>query len=118
MWKLTRPDKQHDRLTRDNLLDLEDHHLVRIESVQQDQRQVWVLTNEEMARRRRCWSRRTYVSRCCAGRSTTRSRAGRSVPATTTMPWWSPRRPPHSTAQASVTGFGTTEPSYGPFAAA
>ncbi|WP_225102841.1 hypothetical protein [Streptomyces sp. CoH27] len=29
---------------RDNLLDLEDHHLVRIESVQEDQRQVWVLT--------------------------------------------------------------------------
>ncbi|MEU1669388.1 hypothetical protein ABZ547_38610 [Streptomyces sparsogenes] len=44
MWKLTRPDNQHDKLTRDNLLDLEDHHLVRIESVQEDQRQVWVLT--------------------------------------------------------------------------
>ncbi|MFJ2736083.1 hypothetical protein [Streptomyces sp. NPDC087317] len=44
MWKLTRPDNRHDRLTRDNLLDLEDHHLVRIESVQEDQRQVWVLT--------------------------------------------------------------------------
>lgn len=44
LWKLTRPDNQHDRLTRDNLLDLEDHHLVRIESVQEDQRQVWVLT--------------------------------------------------------------------------
>ncbi|MFJ7063158.1 hypothetical protein ACIQVA_36790 [Streptomyces microflavus] len=41
---MTRPDNQHDRLTRDNLLDLEDHHLVRIESVQEDQRQVWVLT--------------------------------------------------------------------------
>ncbi|MFF6881319.1 hypothetical protein ACFY9S_39405 [Streptomyces sp. NPDC012474] len=44
MWKLTRPDNQHDKLTRDNLLDLEDHRLVRIESVQEDQRQVWVLT--------------------------------------------------------------------------
>ncbi|MCF3105351.1 replication-relaxation family protein [Streptomyces roseoverticillatus] len=44
LWKLTRPDNQHDKLTRDNLLDLEDHHLVRIESVQDDQRQVWVLT--------------------------------------------------------------------------
>ncbi|MGC4983926.1 hypothetical protein ACLQ18_25355 [Streptomyces sp. DT193] len=44
MWKLTRPDNQHDKLTRDNLLDLENHHLVRIESVQDDQRQVWVLT--------------------------------------------------------------------------
>lgn len=44
MWKLTRPDNQHDKLTRDNLLDLQDHHLVRIESVRDDQRQVWVLT--------------------------------------------------------------------------
>ncbi|MEU1357413.1 replication-relaxation family protein [Streptomyces cinnamoneus] len=44
LWKLTRPGNQHDRLTRDNLLDLEDHHLVRSESVQDDQRQVWVLT--------------------------------------------------------------------------
>ncbi|EYT77947.1 hypothetical protein CF54_40060 [Streptomyces sp. Tu 6176] len=44
MWKLTRPDNRHDKLTRDNLLDLEDHHLVRVESVQEDQRQVWVLT--------------------------------------------------------------------------
>nr|BFD88414.1 hypothetical protein StreXyl84_78150 [Streptomyces sp. Xyl84] len=44
LWKLTRPDNRHDKLTRDNLLDLEDHHLVRIESVQEDQRQVWVLT--------------------------------------------------------------------------
>ncbi|MET8168894.1 replication-relaxation family protein [Streptomyces sp. NPDC005329] len=41
---MTRPDNQHDKLTRDNLLDLEEHHLVRIESVQDDQRQVWVLT--------------------------------------------------------------------------
>ncbi|MEW2623667.1 replication-relaxation family protein [Streptomyces sp. NPDC048106] len=41
---LTRPDNKHDRLTRDNLLDLEDHGLVRIESVREDQRQVWVLT--------------------------------------------------------------------------
>ncbi|MFE4061175.1 hypothetical protein ACFXP3_33610 [Streptomyces sp. NPDC059096] len=32
LWKLTRPGNKHDRLTRDNLLDLE------------DQRQVWVLT--------------------------------------------------------------------------
>ncbi|MGW5852519.1 replication-relaxation family protein [Streptomyces sp. NPDC055254] len=44
LWKLTRPENRHDKLTRDNLLDLEDHHLVRIESVQEDQRQVWVLT--------------------------------------------------------------------------
>ncbi|WP_338059756.1 replication-relaxation family protein [Streptomyces dengpaensis] len=44
LWKLTRPDNQHDKLTRDNLLDLQDHQLVRIESVQDDQRQVWVLT--------------------------------------------------------------------------
>ncbi|MFF5407846.1 hypothetical protein ACFY8K_33890 [Streptomyces misionensis] len=44
MWKLTRPDNQHDKLTRDNLLDLQDHQLVRIDSVQEDQRQVWVLT--------------------------------------------------------------------------
>lgn len=44
LWKLTRPDNQHDKLTRDNLLDLEEHHLVRIESVRDDQRQVWVLT--------------------------------------------------------------------------
>ncbi|MDN3293410.1 hypothetical protein QWM81_05020 [Streptomyces ficellus] len=44
LWKLTRPDNRHDKLTRDNLLDLEDHQLVRIESVQDDQRQVWVLT--------------------------------------------------------------------------
>ncbi|WP_308432978.1 replication-relaxation family protein [Streptomyces chryseus] len=44
LWKLTRPDNQHDRLVRDNLLDLEDHHLVRIELVRDDQRQVWVLT--------------------------------------------------------------------------
>ncbi|MDJ0347104.1 replication-relaxation family protein [Streptomyces sp. H10-C2] len=41
----TRPGNQHDKLTRDNLLDLEDHRLVRIESVRQDQRQVWVLTD-------------------------------------------------------------------------
>ncbi|MFE1199949.1 hypothetical protein ACFW6E_45930 [Streptomyces olivaceoviridis] len=44
MWKLTRPDNRHDKLTRDNLLDLQDHHLVRIELVREDQRQVWVLT--------------------------------------------------------------------------
>ncbi|MEV6251281.1 hypothetical protein AB0M38_34715 [Streptomyces sp. NPDC051742] len=44
MWKLTRPGNQHDKLTRDNLLDLQDHHLVRIELVREDQRQVWVLT--------------------------------------------------------------------------
>ncbi|OSZ59863.1 hypothetical protein OQI_13945 [Streptomyces pharetrae CZA14] len=44
MWKLTRPDNQHDKLTRDNLLDLQDHHLVRIELAREDQRQVWVLT--------------------------------------------------------------------------
>ncbi len=44
LWKLTRPDNQHDKLVRDNLLDLEDHHLVRIEAVREDQRQVWVLT--------------------------------------------------------------------------
>ncbi|MEU9321998.1 replication-relaxation family protein [Streptomyces sp. NPDC048295] len=41
---MTRPDNQHDKLVRDNLLDLEDHHLVRIETVRDDQRQVWVLT--------------------------------------------------------------------------
>ncbi|MEW2289666.1 replication-relaxation family protein [Streptomyces sp. NPDC047841] len=45
LWKLTRPDNRHDKLTRDTLLDLEDHRLVRIESVQDDQRQVWVLTD-------------------------------------------------------------------------
>ncbi|MFD7498281.1 hypothetical protein ACFV8T_39215 [Streptomyces sp. NPDC059832] len=44
MWKLTRPDNQHDKLVRDSLLDLEDHQLVRIELVREDQRQVWVLT--------------------------------------------------------------------------
>ncbi|MEU1519950.1 hypothetical protein ABZ490_48910 [Streptomyces sp. NPDC005811] len=44
MWKLTRPDNKHDKLVRDTLLDLEDHHLVRIELVREDQRQVWVLT--------------------------------------------------------------------------
>ncbi len=44
LWKLTRPDNTHDKLVRDNLLDLEDHHLVRIELVREDQRQVWVLT--------------------------------------------------------------------------
>ncbi|MFF5456196.1 replication-relaxation family protein [Streptomyces sp. NPDC012950] len=44
LWKLTRPGNQHDKLVRDNLLDLEDHQLVRIESVREDQRQVWVLT--------------------------------------------------------------------------
>ncbi|MFB7601223.1 hypothetical protein [Streptomyces sp. NPDC056160] len=44
MWKLTRPDNRHDKLTRDTLLDLEDHQLVRIESVQEDQRQERVLT--------------------------------------------------------------------------
>lgn len=44
LWKLTRPGNQHDKLTRDNLLDLQDHHLVRIELVREDQRQVWVLT--------------------------------------------------------------------------
>ncbi|MFJ8755204.1 replication-relaxation family protein [Streptomyces sp. NPDC102441] len=44
LWKLTRPDNQHDKLVRDNLLDLEEHHLVRIETVREDQRQVWVLT--------------------------------------------------------------------------
>jgi len=44
LWKLTRPDNRHDKLTPDNLLDLEGHHPVRIESVQEDQRQVWVLT--------------------------------------------------------------------------
>jgi hypothetical protein len=43
-WKLTRPDNQHDKLVRDNLLDLQDHRLVRIELVREDQRQVWVLT--------------------------------------------------------------------------
>ncbi|MFF9345164.1 replication-relaxation family protein [Streptomyces sp. NPDC014773] len=44
LWKLTRPGNQHDKLVRDNLLDLQDHHLVRIESVRKDRRQVWVLT--------------------------------------------------------------------------
>jgi hypothetical protein len=44
LWKLTRPDNQHDKLVRDTLLDLQDHHLVRIELVREDQRQVWVLT--------------------------------------------------------------------------
>ncbi|MDT9682336.1 hypothetical protein RND61_09640 [Streptomyces sp. TRM76323] len=44
MWKLTRPDNRHDKLVRDTLLDLQNHHLVRIETVQEDQRQVWVLT--------------------------------------------------------------------------
>ncbi|MGA4960400.1 replication-relaxation family protein [Streptomyces lavendulocolor] len=44
MWKLTRPDNQHDKLVRDTLLDLQDHRLVRIELVREDQRQVWVLT--------------------------------------------------------------------------
>ncbi|MET9429634.1 hypothetical protein [Streptomyces sp. NPDC003036] len=44
MWKLTRPDNRHDKLVRDNLLDLQDHRLVRIETVREDQRQVWVLT--------------------------------------------------------------------------
>jgi hypothetical protein len=44
LWKLTRPDNQHDKLVRDNLLDLQDHRLVRIELVREDQRQVWVLT--------------------------------------------------------------------------
>ncbi|MFE4279746.1 hypothetical protein ACFRSX_34585 [Streptomyces goshikiensis] len=44
MWKLTRPHNKHDKLVRDNLLDLEDHHLVRPELVREDQRQVWVLT--------------------------------------------------------------------------
>ncbi|MER7496460.1 hypothetical protein ABT033_28185 [Streptomyces pharetrae] len=44
MWKLTRPDNQHDKLVRDNLLDLQDHYLVRIGLFREDQRQVWVLT--------------------------------------------------------------------------
>ncbi|MFE4061103.1 replication-relaxation family protein [Streptomyces sp. NPDC059096] len=44
LWKLTRPGNRHDKLTRDNLLDLEDHRLVRPELVREDQRQVWVLT--------------------------------------------------------------------------
>ncbi|MBT1183910.1 hypothetical protein HET69_07745 [Streptomyces sp. CJ_13] len=44
LWKLTRPHNKHDKLVRDNLLDLEDHHLVRPELVREDQRQVWVLT--------------------------------------------------------------------------
>lgn len=44
LWKLTRPGNKHDKLVRDNLLDLEDHHLVRPELVRDDQRQVWVLT--------------------------------------------------------------------------
>ncbi|MGP3974298.1 replication-relaxation family protein [Streptomyces sp. 8N114] len=44
LWKLTRPANRHDKLVRETLLDLEDHRLVRIESVQDDQRQVWVLT--------------------------------------------------------------------------
>ncbi|MFE7430206.1 hypothetical protein [Streptomyces sp. NPDC057545] len=44
LWKLTRPGNKHDKLTRDTLLDLQDHQLVRIESVREDQRQVWVLT--------------------------------------------------------------------------
>ncbi|MEU2119538.1 hypothetical protein ABZ567_28735 [Streptomyces sp. NPDC016459] len=43
-WKLTRPDNQQYKLTRGPLLDLQDHHLVRIELVREDQRQVWVLT--------------------------------------------------------------------------
>jgi hypothetical protein len=44
LWKLTRPGNRHDKLVRDTLLDLQDHHLVRIELVREDQRQVWVLT--------------------------------------------------------------------------
>ncbi|MCX5387521.1 replication-relaxation family protein [Streptomyces sp. NBC_00083] len=44
LWKLTRPGNKHDKLVRDNLLDLEDHHMVRPELVRDDQRQVWVLT--------------------------------------------------------------------------
>ncbi|MEU3603671.1 replication-relaxation family protein [Streptomyces sp. NPDC006798] len=44
LWKLTRPGNRHDKLVRDTLLDLEEHQLVRIESVRADQRQVWVLT--------------------------------------------------------------------------
>ncbi|MFF5538625.1 hypothetical protein ACFY71_40295, partial [Streptomyces cinerochromogenes] len=31
LWKLTRPDNQHDKLTRDNLLNRQDHRLVRID---------------------------------------------------------------------------------------
>ena len=31
LWKLTRPDNQHDKLVRDTLLDLQDHRLVRVE---------------------------------------------------------------------------------------
>ncbi|MFJ4767498.1 replication-relaxation family protein [Streptomyces uncialis] len=44
LWKLARPGNQHDKLVRDNLLDLQDLQLVRIELVRADQRQVWVLT--------------------------------------------------------------------------
>ncbi|MES4886324.1 hypothetical protein ABVB69_38670 [Streptomyces sp. NPDC000349] len=32
LWKLTRPDNRHEKLTRDNLLDLEGRQLVGIES--------------------------------------------------------------------------------------
>ncbi|MFJ8692857.1 hypothetical protein [Streptomyces roseolilacinus] len=44
MWQLTRAGNQHDKLVRDTLLDLQDHRLARIESVREDQRQVWMLT--------------------------------------------------------------------------
>lgn len=40
LWKLTRPENRHDKLTRDNLLVLEDYRPVRIEPLQDDQWQV------------------------------------------------------------------------------
>ncbi|MEU0992253.1 replication-relaxation family protein [Streptomyces sp. NPDC005953] len=53
LWKLTCPGNKHDKLVRDTLLDLEDHQLVRIESVRKDQRQVWVLTKRGHAEAKR-----------------------------------------------------------------
>ncbi|MFF3277501.1 replication-relaxation family protein [Streptomyces chrestomyceticus] len=44
VWKLTRPANRHDKLTRDALLDLQEHGMVRIEAKLEGNRNLWVLT--------------------------------------------------------------------------
>lgn len=44
VWKLTRPANRHDKLTRDALLDLQEHGMVRIEAKLEGNQNLWVLT--------------------------------------------------------------------------
>lgn len=104
LWKLTRPDNRHDKLVRDNLLDLEDHQLVRIELVREDQRQVWVLTRRGHGEAKQLLEPKGIRISALREEKYDRSPGSCSVPATTSTRRRSPRRPPNSTVPGSVTG--------------